>query len=391
LADPGLREKARLIPPAVVSGDAAEPRRPSRVLIWLIAALTAMFATYALKLTYSVTMPLALAFFLAVLVYPVQHWLALRLPRWLSGLSLVVAVVVVVAALAVVVGAIWLAGELMAPKLPQYADQLQQQWQAFRGWIGQLGLPLGAGAGEGAGGGQGDEDSGGGFLSTFLQTVQTFATTVLSFLSLMVLALFFMILMLGDVGRWRRAAENAFPDGGGRAAIDVVRIVAHKVRRFLLVRALIGMISGTVAGLWLWFLGVDLALVWGLLFFVLNFIPNIGSIIAAIPPVLIALLTLGPTWALVALGGLMVNEQVTGNFLDPKIQGRNLDIAPLVVLSSVIFWTWIWGVPGALLAVPLTVTAIIACTKVAALRPLALLLSGSGSVEEMEQKLHAGH
>jgi AI-2 transport protein TqsA len=342
-------------------------------------------------LTYSVTMPLALAFFLAVLVHPVQHWLALRLPRWLSGLSLVVAVVVVVAALSVVVGAIWLAGELMAPKLPQYIDQLKQQWQSLKGWASQLGVPAapapGAGAGEAAEG----QEAGPDIFSNVLQTLQTFAASVLSLMSLLALALFFMVLMLGDLGRWRRKLEAALPGGGGRDAIEVVEIVARKVRKFLLVRSLVGIVTGTIAGLWLWFMNVDLALVWGLLFFVLNYIPNIGSIIAGIPPILIAFMTLDLTSALIATAGLMLNEQIMGNFVDPKLQGRNLDLAPLVVLVAVIFWTWVWGVVGALLAVPLTVTGIIACTKVAALRPLALLLSGSSSLEEMEEKLDASH
>lgn len=391
MADPGLRKQPRSVPPAVVPRDADEPAGLSRVLIWLVAVLTAMFATYALKLTYSVTMPLALAFFLAVLVHPVQHWLALRLPRWLSGLGLVVAVVVVVAALSVVVGAIWLAGELMAPKLPQYIDQLKQQWQSLKGWASQLGVPAapapGAGAGEAAEG----QEAGPDIFSNVLQTLQTFAASVLSLMSLLALALFFMVLMLSDLGRWRRKLEAALPGGGGRDAIEVVEIVARKVRKFLLVRSLVGIVTGTIAGLWLWFMNVDLALVWGLLFFVLNYIPNIGSIIAGIPPILIAFMTLDLTLALIATAGLMLNEQIMGNFVDPKLQGRNLDLAPLVVLVAVIFWTWVWGVVGALLAVPLTVTGIIACTKVAALRPLALLLSGSSSLEEMEEKLDASH
>ncbi len=123
-------------------------------------------------------------------------------------------------------------------------------------------------------------------------------------------------------------------------------------------------------------MGVDFAPFWGVLFFLLNYLPNIGSIIAGIPPTLLAFVQFGPGKALLVAGGLLAMEQVTGNFLDPRLQGRTLNVSSLVVLLSVILWGWIWGVPGALIAVPLTVTIILACSKVAMLRPIAVLLSG---------------
>lgn len=371
-------------------GSEQRDRRAS-ILLVLVALVVVMLAAYALKLTYSVMMPLTLAFFLTVLVYPIHRWLSLRLPWWLQGLSLVVALVVVVAALSMVVGAVWLAVSLMTPKLPGYIDQLQQQWHALQGWAADLGLPVGSGE-PGDAGEPGEDDTpaaGGDIVGTLLQTLETFATSVLSFVTLLLLALFFMVLMLSDVPRWRDKARNALPDDRGGDAVEVVRIVAQKVRRFLLVRTLIGAIAGTIAGTWLWLLGVDLALVWGLLFFVFNYIPNIGSVIAAVPPTLIALVQFGPVWTLVTVAGLALNEQFTGNFLDPKLQGRNLDIAPLVVLVSVIFWTWVWGVAGALLAVPITVTLMIICTRIDALRPVALMLSGSRDLETMDENLGA--
>ena len=379
-------------PSAARRGDIGptESSQSFRVLVGLVALLAAMLVAYALKLTYSVTMPLALAFFLAVLVYPIQQWLNHRLPVWLHGLSLFVALVAVIAALSVVVGALWLAVSLMAPKIPGYIDQLQEQWRAMKSWALQMGLPIGSDA-SGAQAGPAADGDDGNIIATLLQTLQTFATSVLSFIWLLVLALFFMILMLGDVDRWRQKALNAFPGGRGSDLVEVVDIVAHKVRVFLLVRTLIGVIAGTIAGTWLWLLGVDLALVWGLLFFVLNYIPNIGSIIASIPPALIAFVQFGPVWTIVTLVGLALNEQVTGNFLDPKLQGRSLDIAPLVVLVAVIFWTWVWGIVGALLAVPITVTLMIACARTRALRPLALMLSGSSDPGSMDQKLDAAH
>ena len=101
-----------------------------------------------------------------------------------------------------------------------------------------------------------------------------------------------------------------------------------------------------------------------------------ATIIAGIPPILLAFVQFGPGKALLVAGGLLAMEQVIGNFVDPRLQGRTLNVSSLVVLLSVILWGWIWGVPGALIAVPLTVTIILACSKVAMLRPIAVQLSG---------------
>jgi AI-2 transport protein TqsA len=111
-------------------------------------------------------------------------------------------------------------------------------------------------------------------------------------------------------------------------------------------------------------------------------VPNIGSLIAGIPPTLLAFLDLGFGWGLLVAGGLLAIDQFIGNYLDPRLMGHTLNISSLVVLISVIFWGWIWGVVGTLLAVPMTVTIMIACSHVPALRPLAILMSGGDDESE---------
>jgi AI-2 transport protein TqsA len=140
-----------------------------------------------------------------------------------------------------------------------------------------------------------------------------------------------------------------------------------------------------VEGLWIWVLGIDFAFVWGLLFFVLNFVPNIGSIVAAVPPILMAFVQFGPGHALMLAVGLLGIEQFIGNFIDPKIQGRALQVSPAVVLVSIIFWTWAWGVPGAFLAMPITIALMMVFSQVESLQPLAILLSRPGNDEVLKR------
>jgi AI-2 transport protein TqsA len=191
-----------------------------------------------------------------------------------------------------------------------------------------------------------------------------------------VLVFFFTLLMLIEAETWRRKAEAAVGRSGQTR--ETVATIGHKVRWYLLVRSFSGALSGTLVGLWLWLIGVDFALLWGIMFFLFNYAPTVGSIVAGVLAMLVALMQLGLVWAVVAAAGMLAIDQAIGNFLDPHLQGRTLDISPLVVLVAVIFWGWIWGVPGMLLAVPMTATMITVCEQVPALRPIALLMSSGG-------------
>ncbi len=150
------------------------------------------------------------------------------------------------------------------------------------------------------------------------------------------------------------------------------------MRQYLFIRTVLGAVSAVAAGAWLLILDVDLVLVWVVLTFALNYIPNIGSIIAVFPPSLMALLQHGPTYGLLTLGGLTVFEQVIGNFIDPRMQGRRLRVSPVVVLVALLFWSWMWGPVGALLAVPMTVLLLAAAAHVPRLRPFTTILAGGG-------------
>jgi AI-2 transport protein TqsA len=280
-----------------------------------------------------------------------------------------------------VVGALALAVALvsftLAPVLeraPQYADDLYRQWESLRAWASGHGLALPRNFRL--------QDMLG---SSGVQPLVSGLTSAWEILAFLLLVFFFTLLMLIEASAWRRKAALALHGRQTVAVLETVQAVAHKMRRFLLIRTVLGVISGLAVTAWLWFMGVDFAPFWGVLFFLLNYLPNIGSIIAGIPPTLLAFVQFGPGWALLVAGGLLAMEQVTGNFLDPRLQGRTLNVSSLVVLLSVILWGWIWGVPGALIAVPLTVTIILVCAKVALLRPIAVLLSGGEDLRGIDQ------
>ena len=161
--------------------------------------------------------------------------------------------------------------------------------------------------------------------------------------------------------------------------------IAKNVRSYLAIKTWISLATGVVMTIYLTVIGVDFPVLWGLLSFLLNFIPNIGSLIAAIPTVAIALVQPegGLQLAIFTTVGFVVVNQIMGNVIEPRVMGRGLGISPLVVFVSLVFWGWVLGPVGMLLSVLLTMIIKIACEGFEETRWIAVLL-GSDSYDDVE-------
>lgn len=156
---------------------------------------------------------------------------------------------------------------------------------------------------------------------------------------------------------------------------------ANDMKRYMVIKTLISLATGVLIAFWLYILGVDYPILWGFLAFLLNYIPNIGSIIAAIPTVILAVIQLGfGSAVLVAIGYIVVNF-VIGNVIEPRLMGRKLRLSTLVVFLSLIFWGGVLGLVGAILSVPLTMTLKFAFESSESTRWIAVLL-GSEKMDE---------
>lgn len=330
----------------------------------LLVLLVIIGGTWFLTATYIVTMPMAFAFFMAMLVLPVQRALSYRLPSQLRWMALLAAVLMIVFVLAVGGGLIYLSVMLIVGKWPEYSDQAQYYYNALVQYGQQIGLVA-----------QGGTPDWSGASERIVGVFAVFAKNLWSFLATLILIFILAVLMLMEVRDWKRKMRTAFTRPQNLGVVDTVESIAERVRQFMVVRTVTSGLEAVVQGLFLWAVGVDFAFVWALLFFILNFIPYIGSILAVFPPVLMALFQYGPLWALLVFIGLTVIDQVMGNVVGSRIQGRALEISPAVLAVAVLYWGLVWGVAGALLAVPMTATILVACDNVPGLRPLALLLS----------------
>ena len=154
------------------------------------------------------------------------------------------------------------------------------------------------------------------------------------------------------------------------------------IKRYMAIKTGTSLFTGAVITIWLWLIGVDYPVLWGTLAFLLNYVPNIGSIIAAIPALLLALVQLGPGAVLWSAIGYLVVNNLVGNVIEPRFMGRGLGLSTLVVFLSLVFWGWILGPVGMFLSVPLTMTLKIALDSSEETRWMAILLGSE--IDEVE-------
>lgn len=174
--------------------------------------------------------------------------------------------------------------------------------------------------------------------------------TVLSNSFLIILTVIF---MLFEGASMSGKLRHAFGDDSQHMAH--IRRFSNTVKQYMTIKTAVSFVTATVICIWLMILGVDNPLLWALIAFLLNFIPNIGSIIAAVPTVLFALIQLGPLHAALTALGYVVANMVMGNMVEPRFLGRGLGLSTLVVFLSLVFWGWVLGPIGMLLSVPLTI------------------------------------
>ncbi|MFA7383063.1 MAG: AI-2E family transporter [Desulfurivibrionaceae bacterium] len=210
-------------------------------------------------------------------------------------------------------------------------------------------------------------------LGSFLQAA---GGSFFHFLGSTVWVVLFLIFMLAEREGLQGRLHNAFGKERAAKIIKVGGRISLAVEEYLGLKTMISLLVGVLTAIALWMFGVHFALLWGLLTFLLNFIPNIGALMATVPPVLVALLQFGSFGlALIVTGVLVSIHLVVGNYLEPKIMGRGLDLSPLVVLFSLVFWGWMWGGVGMLLAVPITAAVKIAMEEYKPTQVVAKMIS----------------
>ena len=302
-----------------------------------LAALTILFA--GLRAARTLLVPFLFAVVLSVLVLPVVFWLDRYLPRVVAVLITVLGVLGLLGLGATVTGQ---SLREFTTSLPQYEAPIRALYTDGVAWLQGLGLDTEVLHLDGS------------FDPTAIMgLVSATLNGAVDILSNTLLVTITMAFILSEVSAFPDKLKRAFPDH--TTDFSEFEALVISVQRYLVLKSFTSGLTGLLVGLLTLGVGLDFFVLWGFLAFVLNYIPAIGSIVAAIPAVLLAIVQLGPGMAvLVAVGYLAINVSI-GNILEPRIMGDQLGLSPLVVFLSLVFWGWLWGPAGMLLSVLLTI------------------------------------
>jgi len=336
----------------------------------LLLFLSTVVFCSILKLVSSIVIPLVVAWFLSYLLHPVSSFLRtrLRLPNAIA------VALTVVALLALLYGA----GDLIqnrihafARKAPEYAPRIHD---LYAYWGARFHVPENI---------LSDLD----LTGKIVPWVTTAANWIASLATKTALVVFYLVFMLLARPFSRNKLRAAFPDNA-TSLQKVVDTISRQISAYLGSLFFVSLVTGLAVWGALAWLGVEFSFTWGLLAFLLNFIPTLGSIVATVPPVVLAAVQ-GPGLSLAfkALLVLVVIQNVLGNFVAPKLYGDRLNLSPVTILVSLMFWGWIWGLAGALLSVPIAAAVQITLSHIPQLKGLAILM-GNGKHYESAEKPH---
>ncbi|MFQ3237620.1 MAG: AI-2 transport protein TqsA [Paraglaciecola sp.] len=343
----------------------AKPSASLKVLL-ILASLVVVLA--GIKAASSIVVPFLLSVFIAMACSPLISWAnKYKVPQALSVILVIVLIVVFGFMLAGLVGQ---SMNDFSQDVPQYRQQLQEQFAWGIGQLEAFNIHINAAQ----------------LLSYFdpgvaMNMATNLITSLGSVLTNFLLILLIVVFMLFEAESFPRKIHIALDDPDMKMRqIDKFLL---SVKNYLAIKTLVSLATGFIIALWLYVLGVDYVLLWAMLAFLLNYIPNIGSIIAAIPAVLLALVQLGPAVAGLSALGFVLTNTVMGNMVEPRFLGRGLGLSTLVVFLSLIFWGWLLGTVGMLLSVPLTMIVKIALEGNDDTRWIALLLASENTESEI--------
>ena len=210
----------------------------------------------------------------------------------------------------------------------------------------------------------------------------------MSFVSGLVIVLVFLLFLLLEKPYLKSKLMQALKDHTTRKIAIVFEHINDEIGRYLRVKLLISALTGSIVYVAFNIIGVDFPFVWAILTLLFNFIPNLGSIMITVLSVLFAVLQFAPDWnPVLATAITMTLSQFTiGNVLDPKLVGQSLNLSPVIILISLLFWGWLWGPIGMFLAVPLTVAMKITFENIPALEPVGILM-GTGNYKRRKRSI----
>ncbi len=319
------------------------------------AALVIIVA--GMKSSAELFVPFLLACFISILCAPLMSWMtAHKVP---AGISVTMIVLMLIGLFMVSGSLLGASTQALRDNIPEYRDSFNALLQTLAIRLNNIGIAV-------------DEN----LLSNMepssaLAWVGTIFASLRDMLIDFIIIIFIVAFVLLEANTLPAKIQRAFGDNN---TLGYTKRFTDNVKKYLVIKAWISLATGILIGLAVWAIGLDYPLLWGLLAFFLNFVPSIGSFLASLPAIAVALVTGG--WLLASYTAIIfiIANTLIGNIIEPRIMGANMGLSPLVVFSSLIIWGWILGPVGILLAVPLTMVLHIALQSHPDTQWLAVLL-----------------
>lgn len=344
----------------------------------LVTVAAVIVIIYGMQMAKALLVPFLIAAFLAMITVRPMLWLQeRRVPSFVAAFTIVIAIMLILAAVGIILGSS--IAEFTAA-LPGYQARLDVIVdRAIEFVIRHLNTD------------ESVENLGDmidpGWAMALVATILNSLKDVLTNTFLIIFTMIFILLEATSIGT---KVEAAF---GGAQSMQRPREFLQNLGRYLGIKTLVSIATGLCAGVLTWSVGLDFPLLWAMLAFLLNYVPTIGSIIAAVPAVLLALVQLGPAEAGATAVGFAAINVVFGNFLEPRLMGYGVGISPLIVFVGLVFWGFVFGPVGMLLSVPLTMTLKLALESDERTRYIAIFLGSERDAQyelETQQEAEAG-
>lgn len=336
------------------------------MLKYLIVGASFVIIVAGMKAAQSILVPFLLSLFIAIIGSPLLFWLRRKgISMWVS-LTTVIAIVFFAGVLLVLL--IGASLNDFTRSVPFYQARLQEKVLEVMALLERAGMDLP------------DKQ-----ILEYVDpgAVMNFVSNILSGLGNVLtnafLIFFTVVFILLEAAMFQSKLSSMLERS--KEHIDFLGNFSSKINRYMVIKTWLSLATGILVTAWLTVLGVDFAILWGLLAFIFNFVPNIGSIIAAIPAILLAYVQTGPLPAFLALAGYLAINVGIGNILEPRVMGKGLGLSTLIVFLSLVFWGWVLGPVGMLLSVPLTTAMKIAFSSSKETRWIGILMDSNPSPE----------
>jgi len=353
--------------------------KPAEAYKVMLLLASAVLIVTGLKLAQTFFIPVCLAFFIAAVSFPITNWLREhKVPRFFAVLITVLVVFAFLTGM-IVVSSMLVNDLAEGDRLQQYGNKMYE-------------VALNAGAQLEEWKIEGAQEEIKKFLTPqqigdfFKDNIASLFGRVLDIVKVSFIVLILLVFMLSEARLFSRRFEAIVEAKGPN--LQRMLSATRDIQKYLGIKTMISIATGGLAGLLCWAAEIDFPLLWGILAFSLNYVPAVGSIIAGIPPVILALLTHDVRHAVAVACGYLVINGFLGNFMEPALLGRRFGLSTVVIVISVLFWGYVWGPVGMLLAVPLTMLVKVAMDNSSELRWLGVAISqGKSANHEQERRI----